>query len=199
MSLKMKSGRNWGRLGMKYEWKECTIGDLCDTISETYKKGHNEVVLINTSDVLEGKVLNRTPVENKQLKGQFKKTFKKYDILYSEIRPANRRYAFIDFENTENYIASTKLMVLRPRENMVLPVFLYLILTSQTIINELQHLAETRSGTFPQITFSSELATMPIMLPPLETQEQIASIISTLDDKIELNNKINENLRLSAA
>lgn len=181
------------------EWKKCAIGDLCDTISETYKKGHDKVVLINTSDVLEGKVLNNTHVENKQLKGQFKKTFKKDDILYSEIRPANRRYAFIDFENTEDYIASTKLMVLRPRKDVVLPEFLYLMLTSQTIIDELQHLAETRSGTFPQITFSSELATMPIMLPPFKIQKKITSVISVLDGKIELNNRINENLRPLAA
>lgn len=183
---------------MRCEWKECTIGDLCDTISETYKKGHNKVVLINTSDVLEGKVLNHISVENKKLKGQFKKTFKKDDILYSEIRPANRRYAFIDFDNTDNYIASTKLMVLRPRKSVVLPKFLYSILTAQNIIDELQHLAETRSGTFPQITFLSELSTMPIMLPPLETQKQIASILSALDNKIELNNKINENLEKQA-
>ena len=181
------------------EWKKCAAGDLCDTISETYKKGHDKVVLINTSDVLEGKVLNNTHVENKQLKGQFKKTFKKDDILYSEIRPANRRYAFIDFENTEDYIASTKLMVLRPRKDVVLPEFLYLMLTSQTIIDELQHLAETRSGTFPQITFSSELATMPIMLPPFKIQKKITSVISVLDGKIELNNRINENLRPLAA
>lgn len=180
------------------EWKKCAIGDLCDTISETYKKGHDKVVLINTSDVLEGKVLNNTHVENKQLKGQFKKTFKKDDILYSEIRPANRRYAFIDFENTEDYIASTKLMVLRPRKDVVLPEFLYLMLTSQTIIDELQHLAETRSGTFPQITFSSELATMPIMLPPFKIQKKITSVISVLDGKIELNNRINENLEQQA-
>lgn len=180
------------------EWKKCAIGDLCDTISETYKKGHDKVVLINTSDVLEGKVLNNTHAENKQLKGQFKKTFKKDDILYSEIRPANRRYAFIDFENTEDYIASTKLMVLRPRKDVVLPEFLYLMLTSQTIIDELQHLAETRSGTFPQITFSSELATMPIMLPPFKIQKKITSVISVLDGKIELNNRINENLEQQA-
>ena len=95
------------------EWIECTIGDLCSTISDTYKGKDEKVVLVNTSDVLEGKVLNHTAVPNKNLKGQFKKTFKKHDILYSEIRPANKRFAFVDFENTSNYIASTKLMVLR--------------------------------------------------------------------------------------
>ncbi len=180
------------------KWKECTVGDLCDTISDTYKRNDKEVVLVNTSDVLEGEVLNHTPVANENLKGQFKKTFKRDDILYSEIRPANKRYAYIDFDDTDMYIASTKLMVLRPRKNVVLSRFLYSILKSQAVIDELQHLAETRSGTFPQITFSSELAPMCVMLPDLKTQQQIVSILSAFDEKIKLNTTINENLEQQA-
>ena len=176
----------------------CRIGDLCDTISETYKRTDNMVVLINTSDVLEGEVLNHTPVPNENLKGQFKKTFQRNDILYSEIRPANKRFAFIDFEDTSRYIASTKLMVLRPRKDVVLPLFLYAILKSRDVIEELQHLAETRSGTFPQITFSSELAPMEIMVPDFTTQKQIVSILSAIEDKIRLNTAINENLEQQA-
>lgn len=179
-------------------WKMCRIGDLCDTISETYKRTDNMVVLINTSDVLEGEVLNHTPVPNENLKGQFKKTFQRDDILYSEIRPANKRFAFIDFEDTSKYIASTKLMVLRPRKAVVLPLFLYAILKSRDVLEELQHLAETRSGTFPQITFSSELAPMEIMLPDFTTQKQIVGILSAIDDKIRLNTAINENLEQQA-
>lgn len=172
------------------------IGDLCDTISETCKRTDNMVVLINTSDVLEGEVLNHTPVPNENLKGQFKKTFQRNDILYSEIRPANKRFAFIDFEDTSRYIASTKLMVLRPRKDVVLPLFLYAILKSRDVIEELQHLAETRSGTFPQITFSSELAPMEIMVPDFTTQKQIVSILSAIEDKIRLNTAINKNLQI---
>lgn len=179
-------------------WKKCRIGDLCDTISETYKRTDNMVVLINTSDVLEGEVLNHTPVPNENLKGQFKKTFQRDDILYSEIRPANKRFAFIDFEDTSKYIASTKLMVLRPRKDAVLPLFLYAILKSRDVLEELQHLAETRSGTFPQITFSSELAPMEIMLPDFTTQKQIVGILSAIEDKIRLNTAINENLEQQA-
>lgn len=183
---------------MKSEWKICTIGELCDTVSDTYKRNDKQVVLINTSDVSEGKVLNHSPVANENLKGQFKKTFRRDDILYSEIRPANKRFAYIDFDNTENYIASTKLMVLRPYKKIVLPRFLYNVLKSQALIKELQHLAETRSGTFPQITFSSELARMCVKIPDLETQHCIVSVLSALDDKIELNNKINKNLEEQA-
>lgn len=180
------------------EWKICKIRELCSSISETYKRNDEKVILINTSDVFDGKILNNTSIENKNLKGQFKKTFKKDDILYSEIRPANRRFAYVDIDNTDNYIASTKLMVLRPNKNKVLSKYLYLILKSDEIIEDLQHLAETRSGTFPQITFNSELANIEILLPPLETQEKIARVLSSLDDKIELNNKINQNLEQQA-
>lgn len=171
-----------------------TVGDLCDTISDTYHGDDNEVILINTSDVLEGKILNHQTVENKNLKGQFKKTFKKNDILYSEIRPSNKRYAFVDFEQTENYIASTKLMVIRPRKDVVLPRFLFSFLTSKSILEELQQLAETRSGTFPQITFSSELAPLPINVPNLKTQKKIVEILDTIEEKINTNAEINENL-----
>ena len=175
------------------EWIECTIGDLCQTVSETYKGKDDTVVLVNTSDVLEGKVLNHTPVKNENLKGQFKKTFKKNDILYSEIRPANKRFAYIDFEDTSNYIASTKLMVLRYNDR-VLPEFLFAILKSSEVIAELQYLAETRSGTFPQITFSSELAPMPVNLPDKETQKRIVSILKSIEGKMDANQEINNNL-----
>ena len=77
------------------EWKEYCITDVCNTISETYKDGAKKVVLINTSDVLEGKITNHKFVDNKNLAGQFKKKFQKDDILYSEIRPAKRRYAYV--------------------------------------------------------------------------------------------------------
>lgn len=179
------------------EWIECSIGDLCSTISDTYKGNDEYVVLVNTSDVLEGKVLNHEAVVNKNLKGQFKKTFKREDILYSEIRPANKRFAYIDFENTSNYIASTKLMVLRHNDK-VLPEYLFALLKSNYVIAELQHLAETRSGTFPQITFSSELAPMKVLLPDKDVQKRIVSILSSIEEKIDENTSINNNLEQQA-
>lgn len=180
------------------KWEKMTVGDLCDPISDTYRGEDKEVVLINTSDVLEGKVLNHQLVENKNLKGQFKKTFKENDILYSEIRPANKRYAFVDFDDTDNYIASTKLMVLRPRKDVVRPRFLFSFLSSKSVLEELQQLAETRSGTFPQITFSSELAPISINVPDLETQDRIVGILDVIERKISTNAEINKNLEQQA-
>lgn len=172
------------------------IGEICESISSTLKKSLKDVVLINTSDVFDGKVTNHNYVPNKNLRGQFKKSFQKGDILYSEIRPKNRRFAFVDFDATD-YVASTKLMVLRAN-GQVIPEFLYHLLKSEKIINQLQILAETRSGTFPQITFS-ELASIEVTIPPLKEQRLIASTISFLDDKIENNAKINHHLPSSSS
>lgn len=176
------------------EWQKVKIGDLCKSVSETYSGSADMVVLINTSDVLDGVVLNHKPVENKDLRGQFKKTFCKDDILYSEIRPANKRFAFVDFSQTENYIASTKLMVIRADKKRIRPHFLFAILKSEQVLQELQILAETRSGTFPQITFGAEVAPMEINLPDLETQDKIVSILSAIEEKTKKNIEINNNL-----
>ena len=173
------------------EWKTYKVGEICSSISETYKGHSKSVVLINTSDVLEGRCLNHELVPNKDLKGQFKKVFKFGDILYSEIRPANKRFAYIDFDAID-YIASTKLMVLRNNEN-VSNRFLYHFLKSESTIAELQALAESRSGTFPQITFS-ELSQLDISIPDLNTQLAITNFIDVIENKIEINRQINDNL-----
>ncbi|WP_286033459.1 restriction endonuclease subunit S [Fusobacterium necrogenes] len=182
---------------LKAGWRRVRLGDVIESISDTTKIIEDEVVLINTSDVYDGKVLNHQLVENKGLKGQFKKRFKYGDILYSEIRPINRRFAKIKFDST-NYLASTKLMILRKKENALIDEeYIYQLLKSDKIISELQQIAESRSGTFPQITFN-ELKTLEFFLPSLETQKKITSILSSLDEKIELNRKINQNLEETA-
>ena len=71
-------------------------------------------------------------------------------------------------------------MVLRHNDK-ILPEYLFAILKSNNVIAELQHLAETRSGTFPQISFASELAPMEVHIPDKKTQKQIVSIISSIE------------------
>ena len=175
------------------DWKEYKLGDLIESVSKTFKFGDTKVYFLNTSDTLEGKVINHELFKPEDLPGQAKKSIKLNDILYSEIRPANKRYAFVDF-NPDNYVVSTKLMVLRIVETtIIIPKYLYYYLTSNETIDLLQFLAESRSGTFPQIRFE-EVSHLSISLPTIPIQEQIVELISSLDDKIELNNKINQEL-----
>jgi len=171
------------------EWKNVKVGDVCESVSKTHRIIKDRMVLVNTSDILDGVVLNHELSETKGMPGQFKKSIMKGDILFSEIRPKNKRYAFIQFE-PKDYICSTKLMVIRNKHNID-NSFLYYYLTSKEILDYLQVQAEGRSGTFPQITFSN-ISEMQIGLPPLFEQKAIVDTLSCLDDMIELNNRTNK-------
>lgn len=174
------------------EWKRVKLGDLIESISVKHSFNKNKLIFLNTSDILEGKVLHNNYSDIEGLPGQAKKSIQKDDILFSEIRPKNKRFAYVDFDS-DDYVVSTKLMVLRRKSNNINNRYLYYYLTSDKTLNYLQTIAEGRSGTFPQITFN-ELKVIEINLPPLKEQEKIANILSSLDDKIELNNEMNKTL-----
>lgn len=173
------------------KWENISIGDVCQTISETHKTKKGELIFLNTGDIERGKILHNKYSSVAKMPGQAKKSIKKGDILFSEIRPANGRWAYVDFE-ANDFILSTKLMVIRANEK-VNSRYLYHLLTSPEIVKLLQQLAETRSGTFPQITFT-QVANIQIKLPTIPAQNKIASFFDALDRKIELNRLTNQTL-----
>lgn len=174
------------------------LGELIKSISKTHKFNKEKLIFLNTSDVLKGEILVNSYMPVSEMKGQAKKTIQNGDILYSEIRPKNRRYAYVrGIENIDDYIVSTKLMVLRNNSEKLNTDYLYHFLTSEDAINYLQNRAENRIGSFPQITFEI-IQSLNIWLPNLATQQKIAAVLSALDDKIELNNKINQALEQMA-
>lgn len=142
--------------------KQLQLGNLIDSVSITHKFPSDNVIFLNTSDILLGDVLVHESVNINTLPGQAKKTIQKNDILFSEIRPANGRYAYIDFD-ADNYVVSTKLMVLRSK-NIISQAFIYFFLINSQTVDWLQMLAESRSGTFPQITFD-QLRNLKINIP----------------------------------
>lgn len=175
-----------------------SLSELIKSISITHRFDKTELVFLNTSDVLEGKILINHYSKVAELKGQAKKSIRNGDILYSEIRPKNKRYAYVrGISNVEDYVVSTKLMVLRNNSKKLDTDYLYHFLTSEETIDYLQKRAENRIGSFPQITFNV-LKTLQIWLPIIPTQQSIAKILSDLDSKIELNNKINKELESMA-
>ena len=125
--------------------------------------------------------------------GQAKKSVLPGDILFSEIRPANGRWALVR-EPSDDFIVSTKLMVIRANPDLAVPDFLYLFLTSIQTTRWLQTLAESRSGTFPQITFD-QVSALRVPLPSLEEQRAISATIGALDDKIESTRRVRDLLR----
>lgn len=173
------------------------INQIVRTVSETHKFDKDKLIAINTSDVENGVMGSGTLTSVDELKGQFKKTIVKDDILFSEIRPANRRFAKVTTEDTKDYVVSTKLMVLRKYNEDVDLEYFYYCLTNQPFLDILQRRAENRIGSFPQITFDL-LSEYAFPIPPISEQRRISSVISTLDKKIALNRTINQNLEAMA-
>jgi type I restriction enzyme S subunit len=116
----------------------------------------------------------------KGLPGQAKKAIAKGDILYSEIRPKNKRFAYVNFDS-EDFVVSTKFMIINPKDN-ILSKLLYRILTMQSTVDNLNSIAEGRSGTFPQITFDA-ISDLQFILPPLSVQQQFQTIVEPMEFK----------------
>ncbi|HGO1493480.1 TPA: restriction endonuclease subunit S [Staphylococcus aureus] len=172
---------------------EYKVENLIDSVSKKHTFPGDKIIFLNTSDIEKGYVLHNNYSMIDSLPGQAKKSIQKGDILYSEIRPKNERFAYINFAS-DDYVVSTKLMVLRNKKPEILNTkYFYLYITSKKTIDYLQNLAESRSGTFPQITFS-EVKNMVIDIPTLAVQNKIVNSIESIDKKIELNKKIIANL-----
>lgn len=72
-------------------------------------------------------------------------------------------------------------------------LFLYYLLKSKK--NDIELIAN--GSTFQEVS-GTALKNFEVSIPPLDKQKKIAGILSALDDKIELNNKINRNLEAQA-
>lgn len=164
-------------------WNCVPLGTLCDSISIKHSFDKEKLVFLNTGDIENGHFLHSTYSLVQEMPGQAKKSIKTNDILYSEIRPINRHFAFVNFQ-ADDYVVSTKLMVIRSRE--MDSRRLYHFLTTQDVINELQIEAESRSGTFPQIRFEN-IQRLPIIIAPPDIELQFTQVLKYYYNMIDSN------------
>ena len=155
-----------------------TIGDMAHNILDYSPVASEQIRLLNSSDVTEGVFPVVPLVPNKDLKGHFKKRFKFGDILYSEIRPRNHHYGFVLFDASD-YIASTRLMVIRAIENKVSPAMLYQYLLLPEVEAEFTLKTESRSGTFPQGNYA-DMASIQVPYSPTNSQTAVSEILSRI-------------------
>lgn len=114
--------------------------------------------------------------------------YKKGDILLSNIRPYFKKIWFA----TKNGGCSNDVLVIKNKDEKELDKkYLYYTLLQD---NFFDYVTATSKGTKMPRGDKSAIMNYGIMLPPLYEQKAIAHILSTLDEKIETNNQINEKL-----
>lgn len=119
-------------------------------------------------------------------------SFQSGDTLFSNIRTYFRKVWFATFDGG----VSSDVLVLRSLNTDVLfGKYLYYVLSNEAFI---QHTITTAKGTKMPRGDKSAIMNYEFELPPLPTQKKIAHILSTLDDKIELNRKMNDTLEAMA-
>lgn len=119
-----------------------------------------------------------------------KTKFQKGDILFGKLRPYFRKVVRAPFDG----ICSTDIWVVRSR-NGVDQGFLYYNMASHSFVNYAN--AGSTGTKMPRANWD-HVETHEIFVPPLPEQRAIAHILGTLDDKIELNRRMNETLEAIA-
>ena len=121
--------------------------------------------------------------------------FRNGDTIMARITPCleNGKTAFVDIlGKAEVAFGSTEFIVMRAREGISDPQFIYYLATSPWFRNIAIKSMVGSSGR--QRVQQSVLDDLVLNVPPLEEQKKISSFLCVLDQKIALNNEINDNL-----
>jgi type I restriction enzyme S subunit len=119
--------------------------------------------------------------QNKDAPSRARKLVEKEDIIFATVRPTLKRLALVD-ERFDGEICSTAFCVLRAKDGMVKPAYLFYAVSRESYIEELGKIQ--RGASYPAVT-DSDVKNQKIPRPHLPEQEKIAEILSAVDQKIE--------------
>ncbi len=126
--------------------------------------------------------------------------FRNGDTIMARITPCleNGKTAFVDILGEDEIaFGSTEFIVMRAKEGVSDPQFIYYLATSPSFRNiAIKSMVGSSGRQRVQQTVLDELV---LSVPPLEEQKKISSLLCVLDQKIALNNEINDNLQQQAA
>ena len=174
------------------EWKEYKLGDVCDVRDGTHdspKQSSDGKYLITSKHIKNGRIDKTSAYKISLMDFDFvnqRSKVDKWDVLISMIGTVGD--VCLVSEEPDFAIKNVGLI---KTGNKDFAFFLYYYLKSPLAQNDI---ASRLKGTTQQYLSLGEIRKFPIRLPPLAEQKRIADILSSLDDKIELNNKINDNL-----
>ena len=178
------------------EWKNYKLSDFMEfNPNETLTKGSiaKKVAMENL------KPYNRDIFDYEYAPYNGGVKFRNGDTIMARITPCleNGKTSKVNIlEDNEIAFGSTEYIVFRKRDNISDENFIYYLVTSPKIREIAIKSMVGSSGR--QRVQADVLANLELELPPLETQKKIAGVLSSLDDKVELNNKINQNLEQQA-
>ena len=104
------------------------------------------------------------------------------------------RCSYVD-ESHDGWMFSGRCLRVRP-DKTVLPLYLYYYFCLEETKQFVRNIAV--GATMPSIN-TKLMSEVPVSIPEIESQQRIADILSSIDNKIELNETINENLEQQAA
>lgn len=183
--------------GVSMEWKEVRLGDIADVQtgpfgSQLHKENYvNKGTPIVTVEHLGNKWFtsqNLPMVSDEDKLRLAKYCSQEGDVIFSRVGSVDR-CSYVSKEYS-GWLFSGRCLRVRPRSG-INPEYLYYFLTNEGTKQYIRNIAV--GATMPSIN-TKLLNEVPITIPSLEDQRRIASILSSLDRKIELNNKINADL-----
>lgn len=181
--------------------KKSYIGDICDINLSTYSLNENWQFInyLDTGNITKNKIENVQYLDLSvdKLPSRARRKVKINSIIYSTVRPNQMHYGIIRQNLPKNFLVSTGFAVLDVNSKLADPYYVYYYLTQNINTEALHAIAEQSTSAYPSIK-PSDLGNREILLPPLEIQQKIANVLSAIDDKIELNNAINNNLEQQA-
>ena len=176
------------------EWKEVRLGDVCSELSDGLHKApkfivNGEYIFVNAKNLYNGYILDNDPTKKTSHEEylKYKKPLGKHSILYS----IDGTIGNIAKYRGEKCVLGKGACYINCNPEIVESSYLYYQLQSPHFKSYI-HLMSTGS-TIKHISLKT-MRDYVFELPSLEDQRHIASILSSLDRKIELNNKINADL-----
>ena len=173
------------------EWKEYKLSDFIDINPKVTLKSGSKHSFVEMKDLNESQKFV-LPSQLKEVKGGAR--FQNFDTLFARITPCLQNGKISQVKGLENSIGfgSTEFLVFRGKESISNTDFVY-YLSRYDVVRKFAE--QNMIGTSGRQRVSKDaFENIELLLPSLPTQTAIAEILSSLDDKIELNNKINQEL-----
>jgi len=179
-------------------WKEYKVEDVASVQTGPFgtQLHQKDYVMVGTPIItVEHLGDNRITYQNlPKVSDEDKQRLKKYhlqegDVVFSRVGSVDRRALVTKKE--DGWLFSGRCLRVRADEQKANGAFLSYYFGQESFKEYIRRIAV--GATMPSIN-TTILSEIIIYLPPLPTQTAIAEILSSLDDKIELNNKINQEL-----